>query len=341
MAQALKTETGLNVVRTWGKYFDHGKVHLPSGAFFDRGDMLADALPDAVDRMETFLVVNEMIRLAQFAAPDLDGMPLFEHDLPASQMFIIFDRVPSLHHFDRYLEKEDEALLKVPVRALTVMRSKINVMTGPRSRVTSRIDEGELPDPSTDVVLEDGISVITWVDGAELQREYSKPDLEWHITGVGGLVPIDMTGWAFNTPWSTAEDGVEVPDRPSLANPLLPYHLGTQRQVILSLFLLMNQTIYSSRERVGRKVARRWMRAREVPDDYSVAVTRLRRMDSPHSDNEVMPDGFLSHRFFVRGHWRRLHRGTEDERAIWIKPYIKGPEDRPFIQKHRVTVMDR
>ena len=325
VASAAKATTGQDVLKWWGSFFDEGREYLGKYGYFNRSEMLAQALPEAIDNSETFFVTGDMVRLARMAAPDLEAMPLFAHDMPASQMFIIFDKVPGFVHYDKFVEEHDDKLAKVPIRAISVMQSMIGVK--------HKHDDADYK------AVEDGVSIVTWVDAADLAKTY---DLI-AVKNVGGLVPIDMTGWAFNTRWKTADEDEQVDELPNVDDPyrLLPFHLGTQRQVVLSIFLLMNQELYSGRERVSRHVARRWERSRRVPEDFSVAVTRLRRIHSGNGEDDVPPMGVLSHRFLVRGHWRRLHKGTDDERAIWISPYIKGDPSLPFVPKQRITVLDR
>lgn len=54
----------------------------------------------------------------------------------------------------------------------------------------------------------------------------------------------------------------------------------------------------------------------------------------------------FSHRFEVRGHWRKVNRFGHDQNGnliqgkTWVRPCIKGPETKPLVKKIRVIPYD-
>lgn len=61
-----------------------------------------------------------------------------------------------------------------------------------------------------------------------------------------------------------------------------------------------------------------------------VIVVRLRRVYQEKGTGES--DVQWQHRWMVRGHWRRQWYGkTREHKMIYIAPFIKGPEGKPFL----------
>jgi hypothetical protein len=72
-----------------------------------------------------------------------------------------------------------------------------------------------------------------------------------------------------------------------------------------------------------------------------VVTIHLRR-DDKQSSEPGSGDVDYSHRWVVRGHWRhyRDDNGNVTKRT-WIRPHVKGPEDKPLVVKQRVFRLDR
>lgn len=63
----------------------------------------------------------------------------------------------------------------------------------------------------------------------------------------------------------------------------------------------------------------------------NVSVITLRRAESSPSSINVTGPTDWSCQWLVRGHWRQqFYRSTSERRPLWIEPYVKGPEDKPF-----------
>lgn len=72
-----------------------------------------------------------------------------------------------------------------------------------------------------------------------------------------------------------------------------------------------------------------------------VLIVTLRREASQRAEPS---DSLIewTHRWIVRGHWRNQWYPTQEaHRAIWIDPYVKGPEDAPLVVRERVAAVSR
>lgn len=83
-----------------------------------------------------------------------------------------------------------------------------------------------------------------------------------------------------------------------------------------------------TREAPSREAERRMTRDGLPISD--VTTVTLRRQETRYQDRD--DPGFVdwSHRWLVRGHVRRL-----SDRQTWVRPHVKGPEDKPLVLKHR------
>lgn len=66
--------------------------------------------------------------------------------------------------------------------------------------------------------------------------------------------------------------------------------------------------------------------------EEQVSVIVLRAGAVSRETDEASNPVHWKHRWWVRGHWRVMtDPKTGKQRPIWIAPFIKGPEDRPFL----------
>lgn len=141
--------------------------------------------------------------------------------------------------------------------------------------------------------------------------------------------PVYASGWAFGVSWDPAERE---------ASYILTAAGEFERRFWLSLFRALKEEIFAP-VRLRRQDRRPAQRLGLVPD---VVVADLRRVK--HRDEERLPTGEIvmwTHRWRVTGHVRTLHRGTPQERTTWVREYVKGPADRPIIEKDRVYRLSR
>jgi hypothetical protein len=130
-----------------------------------------------------------------------------------------------------------------------------------------------------------------------------------------------------------------------------PEHMGNEGDPAASWMtfirvfnrLLEERIVLKTRMRPHRAVRRSATRL-GLAEPKDVIVCELRRA-RPRGFEWEGGDGesHLSHRFLVHGHWRNQACGPKLSlrRQRWIAPYVKGPDDKPFIDKKRVWIWDR
>lgn len=95
----------------------------------------------------------------------------------------------------------------------------------------------------------------------------------------------------------------------------------------------------SERVRVGAGEARTLFKIKEV---VHICLTK----DKEKAESEFQRSIDWSHRWEVMGHWRKctaVGKNRSGEYVIkgltWVNPYVKGPEEKVFVKKLRVTDM--
>lgn len=90
------------------------------------------------------------------------------------------------------------------------------------------------------------------------------------------------------------------------------------------------EIVVASRADVSRAVRKRCDRA-EV--DTTCHVVTLRKELAHDHDSGGLGHVEWSHRWLVRGHWRRQWFQSRGGHApVWIHPHVKGPSDKPFME---------
>jgi hypothetical protein len=110
---------------------------------------------------------------------------------------------------------------------------------------------------------------------------------------------------------------------------------------IFTFWTLIQQRIgLPQKVQMSRAARRRAEREMAFPPEFGeIRVIALRRVnrhsfDDRDSDSEEVD---WSHRWIVGGHWRnQWYPSISDHRQIWINPYIKGPDDKPFVPRDTV-----
>jgi hypothetical protein len=115
-----------------------------------------------------------------------------------------------------------------------------------------------------------------------------------------------------------------------------PHEFTNILRLMHAYWLMMNQTIADvSEAHIPRAFSKR-ARRMEIPD--RVTVVALRRYEGVHHGDTSVE---WQYRWLVRGHWRWQHVSEHHPLAepdpdgghrarVWIRPHVKGPEDRPL-----------
>ena len=153
------------------------------------------------------------------------------------------------------------------------------------------------------------------------------------------LILTDMWGWTFDTWWQDLDPELEPNREPD--NHHASMHVGEMRRKLLALWRFMDDEIVrTNRTRMPRPALRRWGRTgKEIPEDGSIITIHLRRYRPKHYEGDEGEAPEWSHRWWVRGHYR--FNPKTGEKDIWIRPYIKGPDDKPIVVKEKLISVDR
>lgn len=162
--------------------------------------------------------------------------------------------------------------------------------------------------------------------------DYSINTLVWHRDATGAamvLVNLGPKMWdeGVTDPEMFRLDSDMTKDTP----PWLP--------VALAFLLLASQKIALKIASSGARQLKRQGRRRG--HDGQVTVVSLRAPENRLKSNDGDPIDW-DHRWPVLGHWRnQWYPSTQDHKLIWIFPYIKGPEGKPLVIKHRAFKLIR
>ena len=309
-----------------------------------------------LDLAEAFYVAPSLLDLVKGAAISMPDETLLPQDLPADTGFLW---VPG--GFQTY----DVRGQQMSVNAITWHRH------GDGVEVAMWTDKH---DP-VDAVAAGWRGTARWNDVPRLtlcdrKRIRFGHDLPHQIT-IGADVPPELgAGMKFTVADTPATDGADDTDGPGevslkwtwngdrpldevLADHDMTHDEFTQMfsptpgpnpilRCLLATWRLMQQTMTTvEKEEVPRNVRRRLERM-NVPEKH-VSVIGLRKRPS-HGDGTS--DVQWSHRWVVRGHWRRTpykdpESGETVYRHIYINPHIKGPDSAPLLIRDRVYALVR
>lgn len=107
--------------------------------------------------------------------------------------------------------------------------------------------------------------------------------------------------------------------------------------IAFSRLIQQERTTDVAREPVqSRMVDRRGRKRTQLDQITYVSIRRATRSDTPGDG----PGRSYSHRWVVRGHWRRQWYPSQDRHIpIWITDHIAGPEDKPIVRRDKVTMV--
>lgn len=106
--------------------------------------------------------------------------------------------------------------------------------------------------------------------------------------------------------------------------------------VCTAAMFIEQEIVSTDRITPHRALRRRAERANlALPNCHVVTLRREVRADETLASETIVE---WSHRWIVRGHWRRQFFPSRGNHApVWIDPYIKGPDDKPFIEPARTV----
>lgn len=294
-----------------------------------QGPLLAASETSVLNLARTFYITPQILGFISEAAAQLPPAPLRMEDIPVETGMLIFpEPVP-------YWNNADGREIGIQAVAWGVIHEEA---------IDVRV-EGELPYKTT------GVMLYVYGATAEMDEMYGSPwPPEWGVRPP--LILNDLTAWGSGVVW--AADELRRKDihpavlageegyAPDAAHPVS--WVAAIRKLMLSIWTFMAQEVVpQTRFRPPRPNLRRWERSgMPLPEDGCITVLHYRPYAKRQSDEEEeAAEVEWSHRWWRRAHWRVLHRGTDDERAIWVHRHVVGPEDKPLVIKERLGVIDR
>lgn len=337
---------------------------------FNAGDIL-DQRCDLIDRMVTNekfreIIINVMATSPKIARKDntiasLSGLPVDRNEISflpdlvakhlrnASGYRVSADMVTLLEHAATLLDNTDQfssTLLPTAAgfvrfdRPLTVMdvRGKemlIHALTwGPipikydkndeQVRISTLVTMWNDVDVETDVYSDDIVKTY----GARIRKICGR----WSYVGAEILFDDVRIGPAMIDPTY-----VKIKD--DTAQPFT-----NSSRYVLALCMLMNQTIVSTSAERPHARARARAKQRKVPISDVTVITLRRTTTKSHDGNDdELNHVDWHHRWVVRGHWRwqPVGPGRKQVKRVWVAGYVKGPEDKPLVVKHKIYDLKR
>lgn len=111
------------------------------------------------------------------------------------------------------------------------------------------------------------------------------------------------------------------------------------RTVLASWVLMQQEIAWTERTQPDRATRKRLKKAGQLSP---IVIVRLRKLVRAAEENEGSELVQWQHRWLVNGHWRQQwYPSAHEHRPLWITPYVKGPEGKPFLRKDRVIAWVR
>jgi hypothetical protein len=271
--------------------------------------IISDRLQREIHQAHCYYVSPEMSEIIAWAAAK------FEED-----DFFRIDEIPTAHGFT-YFEKP---LKMTDVRGRTML---INCVVWFPSIAKK---EGFPEYPTITLVYFNDQSLTPDDIALTVMKEYDiSPMGRWGLIGMQGL--RDHFGVGPET----------LPPHPEKILQLeaegdTPHEFTNILRLMHAYWLMLNQTISDvSEAHIPRAFSKR-ARRMEIPD--RVTVVALRRYEGMHHGDTSVE---WQYRWLVRGHWRWQHVSEHHPLAepdpdgghrarVWVRPHVKGPEDRPL-----------
>lgn len=314
---------------------------VPNGDYGKSGTQLARdlavKLAADLDQAATVVVTDRMLDLVLRRVDSWEfGRPLEADDLPFERAFVSFPRSVPLPTGD-----EDVAADVWPRRGQNGFDggwwypSDVTGADKDRLRIGYEGDEAGAGIGYGQCVRRENLRQFTewlWKGKNPATSQEAIEEGNAVLLASGALqIPLYHSGWQFGRSWDPQyrEDTFTLTEAGEF-----------ERRFWLSLWFTLREEVLAP-VRLPRRASRPAARIGLIPD---VIVCDLRKVRRPAREDELLPSGEVviwSHRWRVAGHDRVLHRGTPQERVIRVKPYVKGPANRPLIEKDRVYRLGR
>lgn len=298
---------------------------------------------------ETYKVTHDMSLMVQMAAEELDDTDQFDWQLaPSRAGFCAFDRpLPVLD------QRGKTMLIHYIMWGPAQAGAKDNYH--PCTVILTYNDRWRQPDEIEDTWESSFASYRAQEHGRDANDEdlvFARKDIEKISNTMGRWAPIG-TNLGFQQMRVGPKLVVPSPNAMlALAKEGLEPTAGTNVvRYLHALWLLMNQTMVTKHREEADRPARRRAQRRKMKQT-GVTVIKLRRESNPYEPKHGESHIEWSHRWLVRGHWRWNVCGKDHALAqevspgvyrarLWVSPYVKGPDNAPFVVKEKVISLER
>lgn len=247
---------------------------------------------------------------------------------------VVFERPIHVNHHDvlsTEYDPSDPATAVIPISAMSWGAGSVPTST-----------------PDGRIVWKPGAVVMLWTHSRQILQS---------MAAQGEAPPSDLPyiaypltyGSAAYGGWFIAETNLKHDDEDTSDS---IFYNGDQPEVaagstavvmVHTLWKMLSEEVAVSRKQTPTKKQMKMLR-RVKMKDTGVSIINLRRI-TYHGDNVPMDGERIvdwSHRWKVRGHYRRIRdRRTGEERLVWIRSHIKGPQDRPLRETEKIHALTR
>jgi hypothetical protein len=192
----------------------------------------------------------------------------------------------------------------------------------------------------------EGVVILLWSSGKDIQstfREYTGKDIGPSLYSV---YPLSYASAAYGG-WFIPETGLlhpdEDPDASVFYDGIDAASAAPSTAVCLAhtLWAMLEEEIFVSSKFDARSKHLKMLRRANLTDK-SVSVITLRHLNyvGYDSDGHRMID--WQFRWHSRGHYRRItDKHTGEERLVWVRASIKGPQDKPLRETTKIYSLTR
>jgi len=186
-----------------------------------------------------------------------------------------------------------------------------------------------------------------WTFESSYELSLESPDGKVHTTGTINWLLLFRTVEGLGVIWDESQDGTGTMQ---LYGGLLhfgqtyPDSLPTTKRssayisdlALKGLAFLGSPYIQAEEKRIDRAAFRRCVAVNPVEAEKRVHVVTLRHPERPEGPPADRPGGAVDWKghWWNGGHWRaQWYPSEQAHKVIWINPYLKGPLDKPLLEK--------
>lgn len=288
-----------------GSYFRVSLTEVATGEVigdvFTSGEAWCLAEYQAILMSEAYLIASQMNPLIRLAAADVpDDLTFERHMVPSSNGFLVFEDPWET------IDVSGRSLL-TRVVVWQVMEDQFGTQGIQVSEYTAMSDNDDI---------------------SQILKERSPNEAKNMVALLGDLQIQHLMPMRFGTSLAVGVD-------PDWSDVQKNAAVGPVKAII-ALWLLMQQRITETVvPSMSPRSERRWERKRVKPAVNVINLRHRRIVSETASQHESGGGREWSGRWMVRGHWRNqpFGPGRQERHWLYIHPYLKGPDDKPIIDK--------